>query len=118
MLVFFGGQDNLVMCLYLASCPCTIYEFSVVDLTALSTPCEGAGKFGNFNSVPFNRDSSSFLEKNTPLCERSNKVNQFVACNSYFITSHCHFSMILMHILLVIKCAYQVLDLKKTREDS
>ena len=28
-------------------------EFSVVDLTTLSTLCEGAGKFGNFNSVIF-----------------------------------------------------------------
>ena len=41
------------------------------------------------------------------------KVDQFVACNSYFITSHCHFSMISMHILLVLKSAYQVLDKKK-----
>ena len=33
-------------------------EFSVVNLTALSTPCEGAGKFENFNSVIFSKDSS------------------------------------------------------------
>ena len=118
MLVFFGGQNDLVKCLCLAYCPYTTCEVSVVNLTALSTPCEGAGKFGNFNSVSFSRDSrNSFLEKTsasvgsqTPLCEKSNKVDQFVACNSYFITSHCHLSMILMHILLVVKCAYQVLD--------
>ena len=71
-------QNDLVMCLCLASCPYTICEFSVVNLIALSTPCEGAGKFGNFNSVPFSRDPrSSFLEKTsasvgsqTPLCKR------------------------------------------------
>ena len=116
LLVFFDGQNDSVMCLCLAFCPYTKCEFSVVKLPALSIPCEGAGKFGNFNSVPFSRDSSSFLGKKktnsasvgsqTPLCERSNKVDQFVACNSYFITSHCHFSMILMHILLVVECAY------------
>ena len=74
------------MYLCLASCSYTICEFSVVNLTALSTPCEGAGKFGNFNSVPFNRGSRSpFLEKSsasagsqTPLCKRSFKVDQFV----------------------------------------
>ena len=61
MLVLFDSQNDLVMCLYLASCPYTICELSVVNLTAISTPGVVAGKFGNFNSVPFIRDSSSFI---------------------------------------------------------
>ena len=60
--------------------------------------------------ISFLEKTSASVGSQTPFCERSNKVDEFVACNSYFITSYCHFSMILMHILLVVKCAYQVLD--------
>ena len=50
-------------------------EFSVVNLTALSTPCERAGKFGNFNSAPFSRDSmNSFLEKKLCKCRFTNPI--------------------------------------------
>ena len=80
-------NDLVTMCLCLASRPYTICEASVVNLTALFTPFKWAGKFGNFNSVPFNRDSRIlFLEKTsanagsqTPLYERSIKVDQCVA---------------------------------------
>ena len=35
-------NELVTMCLYLASCPYTICEVSIVNLAALSTPCEWA----------------------------------------------------------------------------
>ena len=75
------------MCLCLASCPYTTCEASVVNYTALSTPCEWAGNLGSSSLVPAIDDfsSSSFVKHSvsagsqTGVCERSIKFYQCVA---------------------------------------
>lgn len=83
------------MCLCLTSCPYNIFETSVVNLTALSSPSEYAVEFGYFNLVPFIRITCSSIFKNHSasacsqirFCGRLIKFDQFVASEMYVIST-------------------------------
>lgn len=79
-------NDLEIMFLCFAFCPYILCEFSVVNLIALSRPCEYAAKFGNTNIVPFIWTSCNSLSEKpsastcsqTPFCERLIKFDKCV----------------------------------------